>query len=329
MRRGRAPLAVSWIVTNRCNLRCEYCACPDVKVPELGTEQALDAVDGMARLGAVNVHITGGEPLTRKDLPAIVQRLRYHGVRVSLTTNGTLVPRRIRMLESCVAVSLSLDGPPEVHDRNRADGQVEEVLAACRALRERFVPIRLLCLITRRTTPEAIDFVLDVAERFDGRVSFQPALDTILASSDPNPLTAPAAHVRAMLTFVEARRAAGRPVGSTQGALRHLMRWPEKAPLHCPVNRVAVRISPEGVLLPCHERTDLASGESILDGGFEAAFARLRLAPCVECWGSSRVELREALRAGPRSIGRLVGRTLRPPRRPEFVAWEAAGEDSD
>ncbi|MFT7621637.1 MAG: sulfatase maturation enzyme AslB (radical SAM superfamily) [Myxococcota bacterium] len=299
LRRGRAPLAVSWIVTNRCNLRCVYCGCPDNVGNELSTDEAMDVIDALDELGCVAAHLTGGEPLVRKDLGRLIQRLRFHAIRVTLSSNGTLVPRKMRILRDCAEVSLSLDGPPEVHDLNRAEGQVDQVLAALESLQAGGVPRKLQCLVTRRTDARCLDFVLEQGRRFEAPVFFQPALDIVLATEDPNPVVAEASHVAAIFQDLQTRRAAGQPVGNSVGALQHLGTWPTPRPLTCPINRAVVRIGPEGILLPCHERADLPAGQSVRDGGFAAAFARLKLQKCTECWGSGRAEIRDAMSRGP------------------------------
>lgn len=299
LRHGRVPAGVSWIITNRCNLRCVYCDCPLVKVPELNTEQALDVIDEMAAMGTARVHLTGGEPLTRKDLGTLITRMRFFAMEVSVSSNGTLVPKKRRLLRDCRSVSLSLDGPPAVHDHNRADGQVDEVIAALKTLRELEVDRYLTCLVTSRTDERCLRFVLDVAAEHGAEVFFQPALDVVLATDRVNPVAAGPEHVREMLARVLELERAGAPVGNSRAGLTDLMTWPRQRRLRCPVNRLAVRITPEGVLLPCHERAAVPDGESVLDGGFAAAFSRLQLKRCTECWGAGRVEMRLSVARGP------------------------------
>jgi molybdenum cofactor biosynthesis enzyme MoaA len=304
---GRLPLGVSWVVTNRCNLHCVYCDCPDVVVQELSPDEALDVIDEMADLGTARVHLTGGEPFMRRDLDALISRLRYHDMRVSLSSNGTLIPKRRRLLRGLRSVSLSLDGPPEIHDSHRAQGQVEQVKAALAVLREEGVTRYLTCLIASDTTPACFDFVLAVAREYGAEVYFQPALDIVLASERPSPVVASAPTVAAHFADLIARKARGEPVGNSVAGLRHLSTWPTPKPLPCVVNRLAVRLTPDGILLPCHERAAAPDGESVRDGGFGAAFRRLRLKRCTECWGAGRVDMREAIRRGPFGLGELVG----------------------
>ena len=299
LRHGRAPLGVSWIVTNRCNLHCVYCDCPEVFLKELTTTEALDAIDEMAALGTIRVHITGGEPLMRRDLPTLIERLRFHDIRVSLSSNGTLIPKKRRLVRGLRSVSLSLDGPPKNHEAHRGAGQVEEVRAALAVLREEQVDRYLTCLVLNDTTPECLDFVLATAREFGAEAYFQPALDIVLASERPSSVVADGAQVAVIFRDLAVRKARGEPVGNSVSGLEHLSTWPAQRPLPCLVKRVAVRLTPDGVLLPCHERASVPEGVSIRDGGFRAAFERLKLQDCTECWGAGRVDMRESLRRGP------------------------------
>ncbi len=307
LRSGRAALGVSWVVTNRCNLHCVYCDCPDVQLDELSPKEALDVVDELAALGTVRVHLTGGEPFMRKDLEVLIQRMRFFDMRVSVSSNGTLIPKRRRILPMLRSVSLSLDGPPAVHDAHRAPGQFEEVRTALGILREAGVARYLTCLVTRDITSECLDAVLAVAREFAAEAFFQPALDIVLASERRSEHAPETSTVRSIFAELERRKAAGEPVGNSVAGLRHLATWPAVRPLPCVINRMAIRLTPDGVMLPCHERASAPDGESVRDGGVAAAFQRLRLKQCTECWGAGRVDMREALLRGPFGIGEIFG----------------------
>ena len=85
-------------ITDRCNLRCLYCA-PDGRIPKLShkeilsLEEILRLVDIGIRLGIRKVRITGGEPLVRNGAIDLLSRLtRLPQLQdVSLTTNGVLL----------------------------------------------------------------------------------------------------------------------------------------------------------------------------------------------------------------------------------------------
>jgi GTP 3',8-cyclase len=87
-------------VTDRCNFRCQYCM-PAEGLPWLEREAILRfeeierLVALLARMGVTDVRLTGGEPLVRRDFPALVARLaRVEDLTdLSLTTNGYLLER--------------------------------------------------------------------------------------------------------------------------------------------------------------------------------------------------------------------------------------------
>jgi len=97
---GRPVTDLRVSVTDRCNFRCQYCM-PAEGLPWLAREEILrfEEIERLvalfAALGVTDVRLTGGEPLVRRDFPALVARLaRVEGIRdLSLTTNGFLLER--------------------------------------------------------------------------------------------------------------------------------------------------------------------------------------------------------------------------------------------
>jgi len=131
------PLLATLVVTYRCDLRCAMCDLPSRgdRRRELSTRGLLRILDELAALGTLGVGITGGEPLLRADLEAVIRHGARRGLLTHLNTNGTLVtPERARSLFAAGldSVNLSLDGPDaETHDRLRgAKGSFERVLRA-------------------------------------------------------------------------------------------------------------------------------------------------------------------------------------------------------
>src|SRR5215472_15800316 len=85
-------------VTDRCNIRCFYCM-PEEGVRFMEREEILSFeeierfVRVAVRLGIVKLHITGGEPLVRRDLPVLIRKLAsIPGIQdLALTTNAVLL----------------------------------------------------------------------------------------------------------------------------------------------------------------------------------------------------------------------------------------------
>jgi len=120
----RVPVTAFWEITDECNLRCIHCWADDGRAAadELTTAEAMDVADQLAAAGCRRVYLTGGEPLMRPDWPQIADRLRQRGVDVTLITNGIRVNETVlaTLREAGVAgLSVSVDGPQEVHDAIR------------------------------------------------------------------------------------------------------------------------------------------------------------------------------------------------------------------
>jgi GTP 3',8-cyclase len=105
-------------VTDRCNLRCAYCM-PEEDYVWLPREQILDfeeistLVDVFMDLGVDKIRLTGGEPLLRRDVPALVQLLAAKPKLrdLALTTNGVLLREQAPPLHAAGLhrVTVSLD----------------------------------------------------------------------------------------------------------------------------------------------------------------------------------------------------------------------------
>src|SRR5262245_43930126 len=117
-RLGRPLRNLRVSVTDRCNLRCEYCMPEDdyVWLPRedvLHFEEICALVDVFISLGINKLRITGGEPLLRRDLPSFVQMLSARpGLDdLAMTTNGVLLPKHIDALKAAGLgrITVSLD----------------------------------------------------------------------------------------------------------------------------------------------------------------------------------------------------------------------------
>ena len=128
--------SVIWSVTHRCNLKCRHCYA-DAGQPfynELSTEEGMDVIDQLVECGKPLLFISGGEPLMRNDIFKILSESVKKGMRVILSTNGTLIDERIAdtIVESEVHyVTVPIYGPPKFHDYYTGiEGSYEKVLKA-------------------------------------------------------------------------------------------------------------------------------------------------------------------------------------------------------
>lgn len=135
----KKPSRVYLDVTNACQLRCRHC-CTDSGVPfedELALGELIDVIDQVYGMGISNLVISGGEPLLRPDLCAIIERACGLGLEVTLLTNGLLIDEQWagRLVELGVRVKISLDGATaRTHDLLRGEGTFVQTCEVLRRL---------------------------------------------------------------------------------------------------------------------------------------------------------------------------------------------------
>ena len=120
----KRPVIV-WNITQRCNLKCVHCYAHAKNISfenELSTQEGKNLLDDLAEFGVPVILFSGGEPLTRKDLPELADYAVKKGMRAVISTNGTLItPEKAQTLKAIGLsyVGISLDGMEEINDRFR------------------------------------------------------------------------------------------------------------------------------------------------------------------------------------------------------------------
>ncbi|MFD2036730.1 GTP 3',8-cyclase MoaA [Belliella marina] len=100
-------------LTDSCNFRCSYCM-PDEDTQSMPSAHLMrvDEIESIAKkfvqLGVNKIRLTGGEPLVRKDIGMIIDRLSKLPVELTLTTNGVLVDKYIELFKKCGIKSLNV-----------------------------------------------------------------------------------------------------------------------------------------------------------------------------------------------------------------------------
>ncbi len=116
-RHGRKINYLRLSITDRCNLRCTYCGLsfrdfiPQEEV--LTYEEHLQLITLARSLGVSKIRLTGGEPFARRDFLTFVSAVakRFPDLDLRVTTNGTLIPDRVREIEEAglTRLNISLD----------------------------------------------------------------------------------------------------------------------------------------------------------------------------------------------------------------------------
>jgi PqqA peptide cyclase len=156
----------------RCPLHCPYCSNPvdiggDRYRDELQTEDWARAFREARRLGVVQLALTGGEPMLRRDLDELVAAARALGLYSTLVTAGTLLTReRCEQLKEAGLdhVQVSIQSPdPDENDRIAGNRSFDKKIAAARSARELGLPLTINCVLHRQNL-DRVEEILLLAE---------------------------------------------------------------------------------------------------------------------------------------------------------------------
>ena len=172
-------------LTDRCNFRCFYCL-PHGEPPIAPKEQMLsfEEIDYVCEifvaLGIEKLRLTGGEPMLRRDIETIIQklaRLKTSGLRdLALTTNGYYLPDRAQSLKDAGLdrVTISLDSlKRDVFKRMTGVDVLDKVLAGIDAAKKAGLePIKINAVIVRGHNEDEVADFAAFARDYDVKMRF-------------------------------------------------------------------------------------------------------------------------------------------------------------
>jgi len=165
---GRRVDYVRLSVTDRCDFRCVYCMSEKMeflpRAEVLSLEELYEIGAAFVRLGVSKIRLTGGEPLVRRDILGLIERLGQLPIELVLTTNGSQLPHMAQDLARAGVrrLNISLDSlQPERFRELTRTGRLEQVLAGIEAARSAgFKRIKLNAVVMKgRNEDEVLDLV--------------------------------------------------------------------------------------------------------------------------------------------------------------------------
>lgn len=167
---NHGPVVV-WNVTRTCNLRCIHCySSSEAKKydQELTTDEARKMIDDLADFNVPVILFSGGEPLIRPDILDLAEYAVSKGIRVTFSTNGTLIDKATARKIKDIGVGyvgVSFDGIKEKHDEfRRHDGAFDKALEGIRNLIEVDQRVGLRFTINKHNYLQ-LDDIFDFIER--------------------------------------------------------------------------------------------------------------------------------------------------------------------
>ena len=184
---GRPLRNLRLSVTDRCNLRCEYCMPEEdyVWLPRedvLHFEETSALVDVFLSLGVDKIRLTGGEPLLRRDVPSFVRMIAAKpGLKdLALTTNGVLLADQAEALKSAglgrITVSLDTLHPDRFVKLTRFD-RLEAVHAGIAAAQRVFGRLKIDTVVIRGVNDDELVALIEYGRAVNGEVRFIEYMD--------------------------------------------------------------------------------------------------------------------------------------------------------
>src|SRR3954469_99107 len=184
---GRPLRNLRLSVTDRCNLRCQYCMPEDdyVWLPRedvLHFEETSALVDIFLSLGVDKIRLTGGEPLLRRDVAALIRMIAAKpGLKdLALTTNGVLLADQIDALKAAglgrITVSLDTLHGDRFKALTRFD-QLDAVHTGIAAAHRAFGGLKIDTVVIRGVNDDELVALVEYGRSVAGEVRFIEYMD--------------------------------------------------------------------------------------------------------------------------------------------------------
>ena len=161
------PMGLLAEITHRCPLQCIYCSNPielERSAGELSTAEWTRVFEEAVAIGVVQVHVSGGEPLARRDVAEIVRGASAAGLYVNLITAAVnLTPERADALVEAgvdhVQISFQDASPEGIARITKYERALEKKTEAARLVIERGLPLTVNAVVHRQNLDRVEDLI--------------------------------------------------------------------------------------------------------------------------------------------------------------------------
>jgi len=281
------PFSATFAVTNRCNLRCEYCNCPYIDPTNLDLTQIEVLFERFRDMGIRRLGLAGGEPMLRSDLPDIIALAKRQRFFVTVNSNLTLFHRHPERLADADLVYTSLDGDSATHVAARGDRSHDGVLDAIVRLVGSGKPVIAICVVTEHSIGQ-VDFLLRQAESLGIRMHFQPqCVDTDVVRGGVSSSLSNE-QLRAFWRRLLEEKRKGRPLVSSTPYLEFLSEWDDFSisayhdpGTRCPAGHGYLYVDPQGNAYSCAYTKGKMTPVNLLANDWRTAWDGHN--PCTRC----------------------------------------------
>jgi MoaA/NifB/PqqE/SkfB family radical SAM enzyme len=285
---------VQAVLLNDCNLRCSYCACPDLGGQQMTTEQWLDLIARFRAAGTLRIKWQGGEPTIRRDFALLCEAVRSHGIICAVVTNGIAIARNPALLTHLDEVVVSLDAAtPASHDRHRGNGTHALAVRAIDEARARGRRVYVNMVVTNDSVSE-VPTMLEFCEQRKVGLNVQPAMfSRTYQRREAMHLGLSPSDEHALERQLAQWRRERRPLMFAAETYERAARWPDyTSPTTssaetsaCMAGRFYVHIEPNGDVFPCVlQGSPGYVARNLIQDGFETALLHAREHHCTDCF---------------------------------------------
>lgn len=289
----KVPLAVRIQLTNRCDHRCLYCNVWNTKSEELSTEEVFSLLKELKKMGTKTISFSGGEPSLREDLGKIIDYCKNLNISPSMNSRGALFEKKIRELKNLDQIKVSIDGPEEIHDFiARKKGAYQQSIRTVEIALAHGMQVILTTTITKFNL-DHLEFVLELAERYNILAAFQPVKRLARGVEDMADLYPEVEKYKKVIErLILLKKKGNKHMRNSLIGLRHIWHWPNyNGRLPCAAGKIFCIIETNGDLYPCDRIRYPVKLPNCRELGFERAFAMLPPVDCDGCGFCGTLEL--------------------------------------
>jgi len=202
--------------------------------------------------GTVFWGFNGGEALVREDIGKLIDYSKSLGMYVSLATNGTMLKDRIGEIKNVDLVSVSIDGDKKIQDNIRCNS-FDRIIEGLDALKGNSITMNFMTVIGKHNL-DSTDFILELAEKYNARVFFQPIrVQKEDTTGKSKPYYPTKQEMQDAIDCIIAAKRKGMPVASSIKYLELMKKcWPDGMPdVECWAGRICCFLTPEGYVTAC------------------------------------------------------------------------------
>lgn len=246
--------------------------------------------------GTLQISYAGGEPTIHPHYPQIIKFSRKLGFYITVSTNG-LNKNILTLGREALPhfFSVSLDGPPSVHNLYRGKGSGEQALEFLYLLKKYKISRAINTVIGRHNCSiDSIKWLLEKAEELEASFNFQFMLPFFDSKEEANPYAPSFQEMKRLVNqILSLKPVQRRRLIFGKKVLEELLTWDSLAPGYrikkdktCYAGKYFAFVSPSFILIPCSilEGHPWYKDNSILKKGFRKSLETIQNIPCNDCF---------------------------------------------